>query len=97
MKSTIITLILAFAALAGFAQNKPKADSVKAQYEKVVIVPIADYQSLINFVSGYRNLTTYGPNGNPGDKLNEQAAVDQYLMNLPKRIRIDSVKTTKKQ
>jgi len=96
MKKTILTLLIAFAALATVAQKKP--DTVKAaskpapKYNYFVTIPAADFQQIANSLQEYKRLQMYDPNAKPEQQVQLFKGIEAYLKDLPNRVKLDSGK-----
>jgi hypothetical protein len=89
-KIYLITLIIS-AGMTASAQTKP----IPPQYKKVVVIPIEDYQTLAGALNDSKASVIYNPQLTSDQKVQQQQAIDAYLRELPKRVKIDSVKVDK--
>lgn len=81
------------AAMGAFAQ---KSDTAKARYDYFVKVPVRDYQQLINIANDYQKQLKYNSLMKADDKISVQINIEKYLFDLPKSVKLDSVKAIKK-
>ena len=87
MKKVILIAALALISASAMAQT-----TTKAQYRYFVQIPIADYQQLINAAHGYRDGSTYNVTLKADQRISLQAGIDAFLLNLPERVKVDSVR-----
>lgn len=90
MKKLILPILLTAVSLTCAAQTKP-------QYKKVVVIPIEDYQTLVGALNQSKSALIYQPGITADQKVQTQQQIDAYLQELPKRVRLDSVKVEEKQ
>ena len=92
MKS-ILTLTLIALSLTLSAQTKPKSAPIKidsTKYTYFVKVSVQDFNSIWQLASMYKESIIYYPK--VVDKTAEQINIDRFLMELSKRVSIDSLK-----
>jgi len=94
MKRTFLlaTILLSTATLFAQAKTEPKAAPTKPQYQKVVQIPIEDFNALYEIANHSRQRAIYDPNFEPEQAVNYQKQIDAYLKELGKRVKLDSVK-----
>lgn len=88
MKKTILLTALIGASLVSWGQTKKDT----AKYEKFVKVPISDYQQLVGLADAYKGAVKYNPLISDKDSRAFEANLEKYLFDLPKRVKLDSVK-----
>jgi len=93
MKKIIITSAILLSTTTSFAQSKtePKAAPTKPQYQKVVQIPVEDFQLLTQQLNERKNTVIYQPNIKPDEAVQMQKGIDAYLVELGKRVKLDSV------
>jgi hypothetical protein len=104
-KSTVTFLLLLFvcvtvlccACIVAKAQPPIKKDTVKKssytkpKYNYFVVIPAGDYQQIFGALTEYKSLQMYNPGSNDAEKVTLFKAIDAYLKDFPKRIKIDSI------
>jgi aromatic ring hydroxylase len=96
MKKTILlaAALVAFAA-ASFAQTQPKTASPvkptpRKQHTYTVTLPANDYQQLVQLASEHKGTILYMPTLTADQKVQYMQQLETYLVQLPKRIKVDS-------
>jgi predicted enzyme involved in methoxymalonyl-ACP biosynthesis len=92
MKKLIITSAILLFTAASYAQTKAPA---KPQYQKVVQIPVEDYNALVSAVTDLKGASMYTPNLTADQKVQQYQSIEAYLKGLEKRVKFDSIKTTK--
>lgn len=88
----IAALLLSTTSLFAQLKTEPKAAPTKPQYQKVVQIPIEDFNALYEIANHSRQRAIYDPNFEPEQAVNYQKQIDAYLKELGKRVKLDSVK-----
>jgi len=91
----IITTTLIILSLGLKAQTSPQAKPIKkdsAKYQKVVTMPISDYNLIYGALQDYKRLSMYEPANNDTQKVTVYKNIEAYLKDLPARVKLDSVK-----
>jgi len=86
----LLFIALALSATGAFAQTKK--DTAKAKYDYFVKVPVRDYQQLIQIGNEFQKAIKYNPLINDKDSRALQVNLEKYLFDLPKSVKLDSVK-----
>ena len=93
MKKSLLIATILLSTTTLFAQSKePKAAPTKPQYQKVVQIPIEDFNLLTQQLNERKNTVIYQPNIKPDEAVQIQKGIDAYLVELGKRVKLDSVK-----
>ena len=94
MKKSLLIAAILLSTTTLFAQSKtePKAAPTKPQYQKVVQIPIEDFNLLTQQLNERKNTVIYTPNIKPEEAVQMQKGIDAYLVELSKRVKLDSVK-----
>ena len=97
MKKLILLLIIILptSAICSYAQEKAKPDTAKAKYNYTVTIPARDYQQIAGSLNDYKRLQMYDPMASPDQKVKMFQAIEQYLKELPTRVKLDSAKVKK--
>lgn len=85
----LLTIALVAATTGAYAQ---KADTVKAKYDYFVKVPVRDYQQLIGIANEFQKHIKYNPLMSDKDSRALEVNLEKYLFDLPKSVKLDSVK-----
>lgn len=94
MKKLMIIMALLVMGSSLLAQDK----TPKPKYNYFVVIPFADYQQIMSVVNEYKGICIYDPKLTNDTKVKVQQTLDQYLnMDLPKRLKTDSVKVDSTQ
>lgn len=97
MKKSILTSTVCALAFTSFAQTKqPETKPVKPQYQKVVIVPMSDWETIYSVMVEARTAPLYDPKLNSDQKVRQYQAIDGYLKELQGRVKLDSIKVEAK-
>lgn len=94
MKKTALLIIACVAVLGLHAQTKP--DTTKPKYDYFIKIPVSDYQQLAQALNAYKTIVVYDPNSTDAQKVKLIQGIEQYLRDLPSRVKIDSVKKAPK-
>lgn len=94
MKRAILLILSLLAVAVSYGQTTK--DTAKAKYDYFVKVPVRDYQQLINIANDYQKQLKYNSLMKADDKISVQINIEKYLFDLPKSVKLDSVKAIKK-
>ena len=94
MKRSTLLILSFFAVAVGYGQTKK--DTAKARYDYFVKIRVQDYQQLIGIAGDYSKQVKYNPLMKSDDKVTVQINIEKYLFDLPKSVKLDSVKAIKK-
>jgi aromatic ring hydroxylase len=92
-KSLLFAAALVAFAAASFAQTKPKtpaAPTPRKQHTYTVTLPANDYQQLVQLASEHKGTILYMPTLTADQKVQYMQQLETYLVQLPKRIKVDS-------
>ncbi len=94
MKKLIFTSTLLLITAACFAQSKtePKSVPAKPKYQKVVQVPLEDWDMIYGVLNDAKTAYMYDPKLTDIQKVNQFKVVDAYLQELAKKVKLDSIK-----
>lgn len=81
---------------AGTATNPIKIKADTPKYDYFIKIPVSDYQQLAQALNAYKNIVVYDPNSTDAQKVKLIQGIEQYLRDLPSRVKIDSVKKAPK-
>ncbi|MDB5144230.1 MAG: hypothetical protein JWQ66_2943 [Mucilaginibacter sp.] len=88
MKTALLIILCAFTQV---LHAKTKPDTTKHKYDYFVKIPVGDYQQLVQALNAYRSIVVYDPNSTDAHKVKLIQGIEQYLRDLPSRVKIDSV------
>lgn len=69
-----------------------KKDSAKQHEEHFYRIPERDYRILTSLAADYKQAVMYDPQMGPAQKVALFQFIEKYLVDIPKRVKADSVK-----